>query len=155
FNNAVAGPNTGTPTIWNGVLCSLTDAIYGDPVAAGSANDAVGTVTLHRGALALGTRRFGQIETCFRVNHRSGWDTMTEAARQAKPPAGVTPAILSTHISVRWRFRIPALTAVQYINDVQLPATLTTFRPAGLNMSNQAAPGPTRIVLHVVRNGGY
>lgn len=155
FNNAVAGPKTGTPTMYAGLLCSLTDAIYGDPVADGWAPDAAGTVTLHRGSLALGTRGFGQVETCFRVNHKSGWYTMTEVAHHAKPPAGVTAAALSTKISVRWHFRIPALSAVQYINDVQLPATLTTFRPTGLSMSNAAAPGPTRIVLHVIRNGGY
>jgi hypothetical protein len=155
FNNAVAGPNTGTPTIFNGLLCSLPDAIYGDPVAAGWAADATGTVTLHRGSTPLGKRGFGGVEACFRVNHRSGWYTMTEAAHHAKPPAGVTAATLSTSISVRWHFRIPALSYVQYINDVQLPATVTTFAPAGLSLSNQAVPGPTRIVLHVIRNGGY
>lgn len=155
FNNAVAGPNTGTPTISNGLLCSMPEAIYGDPVASGWASDATGTVTLHRGSVLLGTRRFGPVTTCFRVNHRSGWYTMTEAAHHATPPDGVTPATLSTKISVRWHFRIPALSVVQYVNIVQLPATVTTFAPGGLSMSNQAAPGPTRIVLHVIRNGGY
>ena len=154
FNNAVAGPYTGTPTINSGLLCSMPGAIYGTPGSVGWANDAVGTVTLRRGAQSLGRRGFGDFTTCFRVNHKTGWYTMTQSAHHAAA-AGVTPATLSTSISLSWHFFIPALGAFEYGSDVQLPATLTTFAPAGLNMSNQVPPGQTSIVMHVIRNGGY
>jgi hypothetical protein len=155
FFNAVAGPNTGTPTIYNGLLCSMPGTIYGDPVATGWAVDAAGSVTLRRGSQSLGRRGFGGFTACFRVNHKTGWYTMTESAHHARPPAAVTPATLSTSIDVTWHLRIPALSSLQYANDVQLPATVTTFDPAGLSRSNQAAPGSTRIVMHVIRTGGY
>jgi hypothetical protein len=156
FNNAVAGPNTGTPTISDGRLCSMPGEIYGDPLAAGWAADADGTVTLHRGRVSLGKRGFGGFSACFRVNHRTGWYTMTESAHHAAPAAGVTPATLSTDISLSWRFRVPALSPFEYANAVvQLPATLSTFAPAGLNRSNQVSAGRTSIVMHVISNGGY
>lgn len=156
FNNAVAGPNIGTPTISDGRLCSMPGAIYGDPLAAGWAGDAAGTVTLHRGRVSLGKRGFGGFTACFRVNHRTGWYTMTESAHHATPAVGVTPATLSTSISLSWRFRVPALSPFEYASAVvQLPATLSTFAPAGLNLSNQVSPGRTSIVMHVIRNGGY
>ena len=154
FFNAVAGPTAGTPTINDGLLCSMPGMIYGDPLATGWAVDAVGTVTLRHGHKSLGERGFGGF-TCFRENHKTGWYTMTESAHHASPPAGVTPASLSTTIDVTWRFRIPALSSIQYTSGVQLPATVTTFSPAGLSLANQVAPGTTSIVMHVIRNGGY
>jgi hypothetical protein len=155
FNNAVAGPNTGAPTISDGRLCSMPGAIYGDPVASGWAADAAGTVTLHRGRQPLGTRGFGGFTACYGVNHKTGWYTMTESAHHASAPAGVTAATLSTGIALSWHFRVPALSPFAYASVVQLPATVSTFEPAGLNMANQVAPGSTSIRMHVIRNGGY
>jgi hypothetical protein len=154
FNSAVAGPYTGTPTIDNGLLCSQPGAIYGTPGSAGWSDDAAGAVTLHRGSRSLGRRGFGGFTACFRVNHKTGWYTMAESAHHAAA-AGVTAATLSTSISLSWHFRVPALGAFEYSSDVQLPATVTTFAPGGLNMSNQVGPGKTSIVMHVIRNGGY
>lgn len=156
FFNAVAGPSSGSPVLSNGLMCSQPGSAYGDPVDSGWQAGAAGTVSLLRGSHLVGRQsRFRDWQTCFRVGQKTGWYTMTESLHHASAPAGVTPATLSTRITLSWHFRIPALTVPQSLGLLQLPATLTTFDPAGLNQLNQVPAGPTRIVLHVIRNDGY
>jgi hypothetical protein len=156
FFNAVAGPTSGSPVLGSGLLCSQPGSAYGDPDDSGWQVDAAGTVTLLRGGHLVGRKSsFPNWQACFRVGQKTGWYAMTESLHHATAPAGVTAATLSTRITLSWHFRIPTLTEAQKNGLLQLPATLATFEPGGLNQLNQVPAGSTRIVLHVSRNGGY
>ncbi|HET7015064.1 MAG TPA: hypothetical protein VFI65_14200 [Streptosporangiaceae bacterium] len=91
---------------------------------------------------------YGVFETALRT---PGLYTVDISATRQPPHQGVSPAILSTRIHLTWKFRATA-------SDLQsahtlAPVSVTTLKPAGLDLRNDAKPGVTTGVRFTIWPG--
>jgi hypothetical protein len=161
FGSAVAGPEATFPGLANpGRLSYLADgSLFADPVQGKALLCTV--CAKFRFALRRGTRTIastGWTEIGSGVPFQpalrtAGWYTL-QVAGSRNSGSGPTPAgLLSRDVSVRWHFFVShPLSAAR-----PLAASVTRYRPLGLNIDNQAVAGSTtKLAISVARaRGGY
>lgn len=82
---------------------------------------------------------------------KPGRYTVDISATRRPPHHGVSPAILSTRIHLTWKFK--ATSKDLNADHIAVPVSVTTFRPAGLNLRNDAGPAATTPVRLTIRPG--
>lgn len=155
FGGAVYGPGTAAlPRYFAarrpGYLMVSLDNFFEDPTANLSTSASEGILRL-AGPHVVKTDRFklgGQFTTTLR---RPGSYTISVTARPLPPPAGVSPAILSTKVTLTWRFVASASDLADSLSPA--PVSVTTFEPRGLNLSNQAALSSVTPIRLVIQRG--
>jgi hypothetical protein len=156
FGAAVAGPAPIQPAI-DGNLFRFSawdlfaiPGFQGDDVCCART-----TVTLRRGSHKLATAHLNEWRGRIyfqRTVTRAGWYNFDISASRWNPHGPEPAYVLSPKATIHWRFYMRPVPPAG--NTVNFPVTVTTYKPRGLSMSNQAQPGATTTVpFQIVRNG--
>jgi len=145
YGSAVIGPSRDFPEMEGNIFNFSPQAMFNDPnpQLSGGALGATSVIALRlHGRLVRKQTFSSSCQTCFQPTlHKAGWYQLTDNSRRRN--AG---DLLSPKASLTWRFHVrPAAPAGNWMS---FPVTETIYRPAGLNMLNQAAAGG-RTTLHI------
>lgn len=154
FGSAVYGPGIyALPRFASGRFGFLSvglEDLFQDPASNSGRFPSDGILRLAAGRQIIRTYRFSP-GTLFTAELRNpGWYTIRLTARPVPPPQGVAPATLSTKVGLTWRF---AETAHDLATLGPVPVSVTTFRPQGLSLRNQAALSSVTPIRLVIRRG--
>ena len=151
YGSAVVGPSGDFPEIEGNIFNFSPQAMFNDPnpLLFGGAFAATNVITLRlRGHVVRKQTWSSSCQTCFQPTLRkAGWYQLSVNSRRSN-----SGDLLSPKVSLTWRFHVsPAAPAG---NWVSFPVTETVYRPAGLNLLNQApAGGHTTLRISVDRAG--
>jgi hypothetical protein len=155
FGSAAEGPGDGFPGI-NGdhFIYSSIDLFY-DPVRSGFDCAGKADVTLSTAGRIVKRKKLTECSQAgFSARARTkGWYTLKVSGTRWNPHGPVPAGILSSKVSLAWRFHITP--RPENGSQQAFPVTVTRFVPRGLNLSNDAQPGAvTRAGFRIVRGGG-
>lgn len=155
FGRAVRGPGKGVLPFYDSALGDhhnfffSTLSFYHDAAANGDECCSQGTIALRaRGKLVKKTSFVGTGRPFLADVRRPGRYTIDISATRQPPGKGVTPAILSTRLHLTWKFKATAQDLGETI--VGVPVSVTTFRPARLDLRNEARPGAVTQVSVII-----
>jgi hypothetical protein len=145
YGSAVVGPSGDFPEIEGNVFNFSPQGMFSDPNPQlhGGAYAATNVIALRlRGHLVRKHTYNNSCQTCFQPTLRkAGWYQLTVNSRRRN-----SSDLLSPKVSLTWRFHVSP--AAPGGNWMSFPVTETVYRPAGLNLLNQAAAGG-HTMLHI------
>jgi len=157
FGSAVAGSSADYPTIDGHDIIYGPGNLFSDPVVKlGFDCEGQAHVTLLRAGILVSSASLtfctGQPEFSAHVT-KKGWYTLNTAAIRQNPTGPVPGTMLSTEVSMTWRFKFAPVTG-HPINAQAVPVTVTRFEPQGLGIGNDAHTGATTTIRFVILRGG-